>query len=73
MPDFEDTMREFAEGTLHSGSPTGPVVRNPKQAQAIAISEKKKRAEATPGLMATRNHLRGIRQASLPRTKRGSR
>ena len=31
-------MREFKEGTLHSGK-KGPVVRNPKQAVAIALSE----------------------------------
>jgi hypothetical protein len=31
-------MREFKEGTLHSGK-KGPVVKNPKQAIAIAISE----------------------------------
>lgn len=30
-------MREFARGTLHSGS--GAIVRNPKQAKAIALSE----------------------------------
>ena len=33
-------MREFKEGTLHSGK-KGPVVKNPKQAVAIAISESK--------------------------------
>lgn len=31
-------MREFKGGTLHSGK-GGPVVRNPKQALAIALSE----------------------------------
>jgi hypothetical protein len=35
-------MREFKEGTLHSGK-KGPVVKNPKQAIAIAISESKKK------------------------------
>jgi hypothetical protein len=30
--------REFKEGTLHSGK-NGPVVKNPKQAVAIALSE----------------------------------
>jgi hypothetical protein len=36
-------MKEFARGTLHSGS--GEIVKNPAQAKAIAISEagKKKR------------------------------
>jgi hypothetical protein len=31
-------MGEFKEGTLHSGK-SGPVVHNPKQAVAIALSE----------------------------------
>lgn len=31
-------LREFKEGTLHSGK-KGPVVKNPKQAVAIALSE----------------------------------
>lgn len=33
-------MREYKEGTLHSGK-GGPVVKNPKQAIAIALSEAK--------------------------------
>ena len=32
-------MREFKKGKLHSGSKKGPVVKNPKQAIAIALSE----------------------------------
>ena len=32
-------MKEFKHGELHSGSSTGPVVKNPKQAIAIAINE----------------------------------
>ena len=32
-------MREFKTGTLHSGSKKGPVVKNRKQAVAIALSE----------------------------------
>lgn len=35
-------MREFREGTLHSGSKTGPKVKNRKQAVAIALSEAKR-------------------------------
>lgn len=31
-------MREFKRGDLHSGA-GGPLVRNPKQALAIALSE----------------------------------
>jgi hypothetical protein len=36
-------MGEFKEGTLHSGK-GGAVVKNPKQAIAIAISEASKKA-----------------------------
>jgi hypothetical protein len=32
-------MREFKSGKLHSGSKKGPLVKNPKQAIAIALSE----------------------------------
>ncbi len=35
-------MEEFKEGDLHSGSKKGPVVKNRKQAIAIAISESRK-------------------------------
>ncbi len=35
-------MREYNKGELHSGSKKGPVVKDPKQAKAIAISEAKK-------------------------------
>ena len=31
-------MHKFKEGTLHSGSRKGPIVRNRKQAIAIALS-----------------------------------
>ena len=37
-------MHEFKEHTLHSGSKKGPVVTNPKQAIAIALSEGRKAA-----------------------------
>ena len=32
-------MKEFKAGTLHTGSKKGPVVKSPKQAIAIALSE----------------------------------
>src|SRR5215475_9585387 len=45
-------MKKFKEGTLHSGSKTGPVVKNRKQAIAIALSEAglscKKRSRGGP-------------------------
>jgi hypothetical protein len=34
-------MGKFGEGDLHSGSKKGPVVTNPKQAEAIGLSESK--------------------------------
>ena len=40
---IEKVMHEYKEGKLHSGSKKGPVVRKPKQAIAIALSEAKKR------------------------------
>lgn len=38
---IQKVMKEFKEGTLHSGSKKGPVVKNKKQAIAIALSEAK--------------------------------
>ena len=35
-------MTEFGSGKLHSGSKKGPVVKNKKQAVAIALSEAQK-------------------------------
>ena len=35
-------MHEYKEGKLHEGSKKGPIVKKPKQAIAIAISEAKK-------------------------------
>lgn len=41
-------MREGYKGELHSGSKKGPVVKNPKQMKAIAISEAKKKGYKVP-------------------------
>lgn len=38
----EKVMKEYKKGELHSGSKKGPVVKNPKQAIAIALSEARK-------------------------------
>lgn len=38
-PKVTKVMGEFGKGKLHSGSKKGPVVTNPKQAIAIALSE----------------------------------
>ena len=36
---IKKVMKEFKSGALHSGSSTGPVVTNRRQAVAIAMSE----------------------------------
>lgn len=43
-------MREFKKGSLHSGK-GGPVVKNPKQAVAIALSEASKVKKAAGGMI----------------------
>lgn len=35
----KNVMKKFHKGMLHSGSKHGPVVKNPKQAKAIQLSE----------------------------------
>ena len=40
MP-YNEVMPKFGAGNLHSGSKSGPTVKNPKQAVAIMYSEKK--------------------------------
>lgn len=43
MPkDVKGVMHEFKAGKLHSGSKSGPVVKNRKQAIAIGLSEQRK-------------------------------
>lgn len=39
----EKTMKEFKQGTLHSGSKQGPKVKNRTQAIAIALAEKRRK------------------------------
>lgn len=45
-------MGEFGKGELHSGSKKGPVVKNPKQAVAIALSEARKAGAKIPAAKA---------------------
>jgi hypothetical protein len=48
MPkDMAGVMREFAQGKLHSGSSTGPVVRNRAQGVAIGLSEQRKMGQGS--------------------------
>ena len=39
MAKVSKVMKEFKAGTLNTGSKKGPVVKNPKQAIAIALSQ----------------------------------
>lgn len=48
MPGFGNTMKEFKKGDLHSGSKTGPVVKNKAQAEAIALSEERAAGKKVP-------------------------
>ena len=41
MP-WDQVMSKFGKGELHSGSKSGPVVKNQKNAVAIMLSEKRK-------------------------------
>lgn len=45
---IEKVMKEFDKGELHSGSKKGPVVKNPKQAIAIGLSEARKAGAKIP-------------------------
>ena len=44
MP-YDQVMKKFGKGELHSGSKKGPKVTNRKQAVAILMSEKAKAAQ----------------------------
>lgn len=46
MP-YDQVMHKFKHGQLHSGSKSGAVVKNRKQAIAIMLSEKRK-AKSNP-------------------------
>jgi hypothetical protein len=45
---IKKVMEEFKMGELHSGSKKGPIVTNPKQGIAIAISEARKKGAKIP-------------------------
>lgn len=64
MP-FDQVMHKFKHGSLHSGSKSGPKVKNRKQAIAIMLSEKRK-AEQGKSEYKTRNKgkaIRGLKKA----------
>lgn len=41
---IKKVMHEFKTGTLHSGSKTGPIIKNRRQAVAVALAESRKAA-----------------------------
>ena len=43
MP-YDEVLHKFKHNKLHSGSPSGPVVKDKKQAVAIMLSERRKAA-----------------------------
>jgi hypothetical protein len=45
MPPYDQVFHKWKANQLHSGSKTGPVVKNQKQAVAIFLSEKRKAAQ----------------------------
>jgi hypothetical protein len=73
-------MEKYSEGKLHSGSKKGPVVTNPKQAVAIAMSEsgqsrgkgshshsaRQPHPATNPGEFDTEPHDRGAPTPAMP-------
>ncbi len=70
---IKGVMKEWKSGQLHSGSSTGPVVKNQKQAVAIALSEQRQRAKnMTPSLRAAHaSHPNASRLGAYLHPKRG--
>lgn len=48
MPTMKETMHEYKEGELHSGSKTGPKVTNRKQAIAIGLNQEREMGGRKP-------------------------
>jgi hypothetical protein len=59
MP-WNEVMHKFGSGNLHTGSKTGPKVKNQKQAVAIMLSEKRAAGE---GKSEYKPSLKGLRKA----------
>ena len=53
----KEVMPKFKRGELHSGSKTGPVVKNQKQAVAIMLSEKRQGLAKGGEVMAKKNWI----------------
>ena len=63
MP-FSKIMHDWKAGTLHSGSKKGPIVKNQKQAVAIAMQYPHTKSMSSEGQGGKRGKRRGF--ASLP-------
>lgn len=57
MP-FDEVMHKFKTGELHSGSKSGPTVKNRKQAIAIMLSEKRAAGEGKTEYKSRQSHYR---------------
>ncbi len=66
-------MHEWKTGQLHSGTSTGPVVTNQKQAVAIALSEQRQQRRALHPALAARAAAVKIAHAHLSATVPGFR
>lgn len=55
MP-YTEVMHKFKHGSLHSGSKSGPQVKNRKQAIAIMLSEKRKGTGIGPSESVIKKH-----------------
>ena len=55
MP-FDKVMHKFKHGELHSGSKSGPPVKNRKQAIAIMLSEKREAQGGKKEYQSKRKH-----------------
>ena len=63
MP-WNEVMHKWGTGALHSGSPSGPKVRDQKQAIAIMLSEKRKAASGHHEYAATESApIRALKKA----------
>lgn len=61
-------LREFKQHELHSGSSTGPVVKNRRQAVAIALSEQRQMGKSVAPKPASHPH-RNLGKYLHPRRK----
>lgn len=59
MP-WKQAFSKFKSGTLHSGSKAGPVVRNRRQAVAIALSEKRQADDGDEEYASGKDRLRKV-------------